>query len=103
MKCTKYVENLRKLYEVMESRPDIVNVNFNREENSFDVVSENGGVHVCFCSEFENGLGTSDESGSNDYAKLVDGVTVCCGYDFGTDVDRVNYCPVCGRRLQKCL
>lgn len=34
-------------------------------------------------------------------AKLTDGVTECCGYDFGVDqFDRTkNFCPECGRLL----
>ena len=32
---------------------------------------------------------------------LIDGVTSCCGYDFGTDMDKANYCPVCGKKLIK--
>lgn len=30
---------------------------------------------------------------------MIDGVTTCCGYDFGTDVKRGKYCPICGKRL----
>lgn len=30
---------------------------------------------------------------------MIDGVTTCCGYDFGTDLKRVKYCPICGKRL----
>ena len=32
---------------------------------------------------------------------LLDGVTMCCGYDFGLDVsiESVKYCPICGRAL----
>lgn len=29
---------------------------------------------------------------------MIDGVTTCCGYDFGTDVKRGKYCPICGKR-----
>ena len=30
---------------------------------------------------------------------MIDGVTTCCGYDFGTDAKRGKYCPICGKRL----
>lgn len=30
---------------------------------------------------------------------MIDGITTCCGYDFGTDVKRGKYCPICGKRL----
>ena len=47
----RYTEALRKLFEVMEARPDILEVKFNREEDTFDVIS-NDCTHVCFGSEF---------------------------------------------------
>ena len=30
---------------------------------------------------------------------MIDGITTCCGYDFGTDAKRGKYCPICGKRL----
>ena len=30
---------------------------------------------------------------------MIDGITTCCGYDFGTDAKRWKYCPICGKRL----
>lgn len=30
---------------------------------------------------------------------MIDGVTTCCGYDFGIDAKRGQYCPICGKRL----
>ena len=33
--------------------------------------------------------------------KIVDGVTTCCGYDFGVDFSEARYCPICGRKLMK--
>lgn len=32
---------------------------------------------------------------------LIDGVTTCCGYDFGTDASKAKYCPICGKELVK--
>lgn len=49
----RYTEALRKLFEVMEDRPDIKEVKFDRENDSFDIISDTG-VHVCFCDEFRN-------------------------------------------------
>lgn len=34
-------------------------------------------------------------------AYLIDGVTRCCGYDFGTDMDKAKFCPICGKKLLK--
>lgn len=28
---------------------------------------------------------------------MLDGVTTCCGYDFGTDMNEEKFCPVCGK------
>lgn len=38
--------------------------------------------------------------------QLTDGITECCGYDFGLDAfgesaERINYCPVCGKKIWK--
>ncbi len=35
---------------------------------------------------------------------LIDGVTECCGYDFGEDgfgKVKVKFCPLCGKRIVK--
>lgn len=53
MEDMKYTEALRKIFEVMEGRPDIKEVKFDRENDSFDVSSDTG-VHVCFGNEFRN-------------------------------------------------
>ncbi len=37
-------------------------------------------------------------------ATLIDGVTECCGYDFGKDgfgKVKVKFCPLCGKRIVK--
>lgn len=49
----RYTEALRKLFEVMEGRTDITSVKFNRENDSFDVITTSG-IHVCFGDEFRN-------------------------------------------------
>ena len=48
----RYTEALRKLFEIMEGRTDILEVKFDRENDSFDVIS-NDGIHVCFANEFK--------------------------------------------------
>jgi hypothetical protein len=34
---------------------------------------------------------------------MTDGVTLCCGYDFGEDAFKkelnIGYCPICGRKI----
>lgn len=30
---------------------------------------------------------------------LLDGVSLCCGYDFGIEEKIVNFCPICGKKL----
>lgn len=52
-KDMRYTEALRKLFEVMKGRPDIKEVKFNRENDTFDVISDTG-IHVCFGDEFRN-------------------------------------------------
>ena len=31
--------------------------------------------------------------------RLDDGITECCGFDFGTEYKIANYCPVCGKKI----
>ena len=50
----KYTEALRKLFEVADGRPDILSVEFDRENDSFSVIT-NSGEHLCFGHEFRNG------------------------------------------------
>ena len=52
-KDMRYTEALRKLFEVMEGRPDIKEIKFNRENDTFDVISDTG-IHVCLGDEFRN-------------------------------------------------
>lgn len=34
---------------------------------------------------------------------MIDGITFCCGYDFGEDAFskkiNIGYCPICGRKI----
>lgn len=53
MEKMRYMEALRKLFEVMEGRPDIKEIKFDRENDSFDVISDTG-IHVCFGNEFRS-------------------------------------------------
>lgn len=48
----RYTEALRKLFEVMQGRTDILEVKFDRENGKFKVISNNG-IHVCFENEFK--------------------------------------------------
>ncbi len=51
MKCT---DALKMLYKIMQGRPDIKQVTFNREDGTFEVLHSNGDRHLCFEQEFEN-------------------------------------------------
>lgn len=53
MEKMRYTEALRKLFEIMEGRPDIKEIKFDRENDSFDVISDTG-IHVCFGNEFRS-------------------------------------------------
>ena len=46
---------------------------------------------------------TDQESDEPETTKIVDGITECCGYDFGTDQfdEGIKYCPMCGRKIVK--
>lgn len=46
-----YTQALRKLFEVMEGRSDIQRVKFNRDDDTFEVISDTTD-HICFGSEF---------------------------------------------------
>ena len=53
MEDMKYTEALKMIFKVMEGRPDIKEIKFDRENDSFDIISDTG-VHVCFGSEFRD-------------------------------------------------
>ena len=53
MENMKYTEALKMIFKIMEGRPDIKEIKFNREDDSFDVISDTG-VHVCFGDEFRD-------------------------------------------------
>lgn len=41
---------------------------------------------------------------SNEKTRIIDGVTECCGYDFGLDAFRIEmskFCPACGRKVER--
>lgn len=41
---------------------------------------------------------------SNEKTRIIDGVTECCGYDFGTDAFQMElskFCPACGRKIER--
>lgn len=92
------------LEEVGEFRAGTYNIGFNDgDETQFDVhdLKELWECWKGFCAE--NGFQTD----SIDYveflnceskSKLIDGVTSCCGYDFGVDIEKANYCPICGKK-----
>lgn len=50
----KYTEALKMIYEIMENRPDIKEIKFDRDNDSFDVISSDGHIHMCFGKEFRN-------------------------------------------------
>lgn len=36
---------------------------------------------------------------TEDEPDMIDGITTCCGYDFGFDASKAKFCPVCGKKL----
>lgn len=41
---------------------------------------------------------------SNEKTRIIDGITECCGYDFGIDAfqrELPKFCPVCGREIER--
>ena len=41
---------------------------------------------------------------SNEKTRIIDGITECCGYDFGIDAFQIElskFCPVCGRKIEQ--
>lgn len=41
---------------------------------------------------------------NNEKTRIIDGITECCGYDFGTDAFQMElskFCPVCGREIER--
>ena len=41
---------------------------------------------------------------NNEKTRIIDGVTECCGYDFGIDAFQMGlskFCPVCGKKIER--
>lgn len=41
---------------------------------------------------------------NNKKTRIIDGITECCGYDFGIDAfqrELFKFCPVCGRKIER--
>lgn len=41
---------------------------------------------------------------NNEKTRIIDGITECCGYDFGIDAfqrELYKFCPVCGRKIER--
>lgn len=41
---------------------------------------------------------------NNEKTRIIDGITECCGYDFGIDAfqrELSKFCPVCGRKIER--
>lgn len=49
----KYTDALKMLCEIMKERPDINEVKFNRNNDTFDVICDNV-EHLCLVSEFKH-------------------------------------------------
>ena len=88
----RYTVALRKLFEVMEGRTDIDEVKFNRENDSFDVISSSG-VHVCFGNEFRNSHNTGYKkikwSGDDPHSMMTSYTKV---FDYKQIGFRIMYC-----------
>ena len=41
---------------------------------------------------------------NNEKTRIIDGITECCGYDFGIDAfqrELSKFCPVCGMKIER--
>lgn len=41
---------------------------------------------------------------NSEKTRIIDGITECCGYDFGIDAfqrELSKFCPVCGRKIER--
>ena len=60
------------------------------------------------CVKYEE-IGTPEEcraavERNNEKTRIIDGVTECCGYDFGIDAFQMGlskFCPVCGKKIER--
>lgn len=53
-------------------------------------------------------IGTPEEcraaERNSEKTRIIDGITECCGYDFGIDAfqrELSKFCPVCGRKIER--
>lgn len=66
-------------------------------------------IHALNEVEEYRAIGTPEEcraavERNNEKTRIIDGITECCGYDFGTDAFQMElskFCPVCGREIER--
>ncbi len=92
-------------YVLTSEQYQTYNIGFNDDdETQFDVCNL-GELLICwyeFCKENKfpiNCYCYLEHVISDKYSELIDGVTSCCGYDFGIDMDKAKFCPICGKKL----
>lgn len=78
-------ENIRKISKMATLMNDEEIESFVTDDYSYLVDSKEAAVDICQDVLIET--------------HFIDGVTECCGYDFGTDMDKARFCPVCGKKL----
>ena len=78
----------------------VVETDFENDGTQSCAVDNGKGV-VFWYKEDELEKGRMEWIKDKEDGKIVDGVTTCCGYDFGVDFPKAKYCPICGRKLMK--
>ena len=67
------------------------------EDGSQSCAVDRGDGYVYWYKENELEKGRIEWIKDEEAEKIVDGMTTCCGYDFGVDYPEAKYCPICGR------
>lgn len=83
----------------------------NKPTSGYYMLQESVDMAVNALEEIEQyrAIGTPEEckaavERNNEKTRIIDGVTECCGYDFGIDAfqrELSKFCPACGRKIER--
>ena len=94
--------NFAEEYVLTSEQYQTYNIGFNDEdETQFDVCNL-GELLICwdeFCKENKLPIDCYCYLEHVESEGLIDVATSCCGYDFGTDMNKAKFCPICGNEL----
>lgn len=108
-KAVKFIENIKShatvtLDHIAKEEPNVSPLVYKGREEKANTIL----VMVEELKQYR-AIGTLEEcqaavERNNEKTRIIDGITECCGYDFGIDAfqrELSKFCPVCGRKIER--